>query len=80
MKIFSPGELVWVAVYADEVGNNKSEEYPCIELLIPVKTLKGFLFQKGMSWEYYEKESVTEDFDGLYEFAGDEIVAMRYSI
>lgn len=83
MKIYKENELVWVPVYRDEIEpdydvHKDQEQLPCVELLIPVDALKLFLFDNNMTWDYYEKESCTSDFDGLYEFAKEKILAMRY--
>lgn len=85
-KIFTVEEwenLVWVTVYRSEVEKNytyeNDEDYPCIDLLIPEDKLKLFLFEHNMTWKYYVEESITMDFDGLYDFAKEDVVAMRYS-
>ena len=85
MKILTDAELklIWIPVYRDEVEPKydpccDEDHYPCVALLIPEETLRRFLSAKALSYEYYEKESVTHDFDGLYEFAKNDVVAMRY--
>lgn len=86
MKILKPEEwenLTWIAVYRNEVELEYNpylddENYPCVELLVPTETLKQFLREHNMTWRYHMRESITDDYNGLYEFAKDKIVAMRY--
>lgn len=54
-------------------------KHNCVSLLIPKETLLAFLKDRGLTWEYYENESITQDFDGLYEFAKGKIALMKYS-
>ena len=86
MKIYTLTEweqLEWVAVYRDTVEKDYDQEkdpfhFCCVDLLIPKTVLEMYLFTKNLDWDYYEKESFTQDFDELYEFAKANIVAMRY--
>ena len=73
--------MIWVAVYRDTVERDfvpAPGKHNCVSLLIPKETLLAFLEDRGLTWEYFENESITPDFDGLYEFAKGKIALMKY--
>jgi len=82
MKIYSKNHLTWVTVYRDTVEEytdpQEYENAPCIELLVPTSTLIMFLCDKGMSWDYFKNESLTEDFNEFYDYAKDKVILARY--
>lgn len=74
--------MIWVEVYRDTVDRDfvpAPGKCNYISLLIPKETLLAFLKDRGLTWEYFENESITPDFDGLYEFAKGKIALMKYS-
>ena len=78
-------DFVWVTVYRDIVEPGYDQitgEYdlPCVELLIPRETLLAWLKEKNLSWDWYVNESLTEDFDDLYKFARDHVIAKKYTL
>lgn len=76
-------ELMWATVYRycvePDVSCEDMYKFPCVALLIPKRKFAKWREKVGMTLEYFENESVTADFDTLYEFIKDDVVLAVYS-
>lgn len=76
-------DTIWVPVYRDIIETDYDplediDHLPCVELLITKGKLMEWLRRENRSWDWFENESITGDFDDLYSFVKPDVIKMRY--